>query len=97
MDATDKSLEPDDPFEFTAVPYPVTDEVEADREMARCFIEEFALMGWSADRVRRLFGSEFFVGTHGIIERRGQLFVDELVAETFGGMTGDRPGIGEVP
>lgn len=84
MDASDKSLEPDDPFAFTAIAYPVEDQEEADRAMARCFIEEFALMGWSADRVRRLFRSGFFAGTHGILERRGEAFVDALVAETFG-------------
>lgn len=84
MDASDKTLEPDDPYAFTAMRYPVDDPVASDREMARCFIEEYALMGWSADRVRRLFGSPFFAGTHGILERRGQAFVDELVAETFG-------------
>lgn len=84
-----KSLEPDDPYAFMAMSYPVRDEEEADREMARCFIEEFALMGWSADRVRRLFRTEFFVGTHAILERRGQWFVDEIVAETFGESAGN--------
>ena len=90
-----KSLEPDDPYEFTAMSYPVRDEEEADREMARCFVEEFALMGWSADRVRRLFRSEFFVATHGILERRGQPFVDEIVAETFGESIGNDQGTTE--
>jgi hypothetical protein len=84
VDASDKSLEPGDPFAFTAVSYPVEDQEEADRAMARCFIEEFALMGWPADRIRRLFGTGFFAGTHGILERRGEAFVDALVAETFG-------------
>jgi hypothetical protein len=95
VDGMAKSLEPDDPYEFTAMSYPVLDEEEADREMARCFIEEFALMGWSADRVRRLFRSEFFVGTHGILERRGQPFVDEIVAETFGESIGNDQGTTE--
>jgi len=90
VDASDKSLEPDDPFAFTAIAYPVEDQEEADRAMARCFIEEFALMGWSGDRVRRLFGTGFFAGTHGILERRGEAFVDALVAETFG----ERPADG---
>lgn len=83
MDAKDKSYEPEDPFTFTAMGYPVEDQEEADRAMARCFIEEFALMGWPAERVRRLFRSGFFAGTHGIFERRGEAFVDALVAETF--------------
>ncbi|MGZ5306397.1 MAG: hypothetical protein ACXWEG_06665 [Actinomycetota bacterium] len=83
MDARDKSYEPEDPFAFTAMGYPVEDQEEADRAMARCFIEEFALMGWPAERVRRLFRSAFFAGTHGIFERQGGSFVDALVAETF--------------
>jgi hypothetical protein len=91
VDASDKSLEPGDPFAFTAVAYPVEEQEEADRAMGRCFIEEFALMGWSADRIRRLFGSGFFAGTHGILERRGEAFVDALIAETFG----NPPGGGE--
>ena len=94
MDAKDKSYEPDDPFTFAAVRYPVEDQEEADRAMARCFIEEFALMGWSSDRVRRLFRSGFFAGTHGIFERRGEAFVDALVADTFGESLGGRDETG---
>ncbi|MEO8423938.1 MAG: hypothetical protein ABI595_08495 [Actinomycetota bacterium] len=83
MDARDKVFEPDDPLTFTAMGYPVEDQGEADRAMGLCFIEEFALMGWSAERVRGLFRSGSFAGTHGILERQGQAFVDALVAETF--------------
>jgi hypothetical protein len=83
VDAADKVFEPDDPLTFTAVGYRVEDQVEADRVMARCFIEEFALMGWPAERVRGLFRSGSFTGTHGILERQGETFVDALVAETF--------------
>ena len=83
MDARDKSFEPDDPLAFTAMGYPVEDQEEADRAMAIYFIEEFALMGWSAERVRHLFRSESFAGTHGIFERQGEAFVDALVTGVF--------------
>lgn len=95
MDAMDKVFEPDDPLTFTAVGYPVDDQEAADRAMARCFIEEFALMGWSAERVRGLFRSGSFAGTHGILERQGETFVDTLVAETFVPLrSGDTPTMG---
>lgn len=77
-------FEPDDPMTFTAVAYPVEDREEADREMARCFIEEYALMGWSPERIRGLFRSGAFAGTHAILERRGEPFVEALLAQTFG-------------
>ncbi|HET9672965.1 MAG TPA: hypothetical protein VFQ40_08985 [Actinomycetota bacterium] len=83
VDASDKILEPDDPYQLTTMAYPVEDGQSSDREMARCFIEEYALMGWSRDRIRRLFGSPFFAGTHGILERRGSDFIEALLAETF--------------
>lgn len=84
MDPSGKAYEPDDPFTLVATGYPVADEEVADREMARCFIEEYALMGWPAHRIRHLFGSQFFAGTHAILLRRGEAFVDALLAEAFG-------------
>jgi hypothetical protein len=35
----EKDLEQDDPYEFVAVRYPVEAGVDADAEMARCFVE----------------------------------------------------------
>jgi hypothetical protein len=80
----DKFLEADDPFEFVGATYPVDDGEAADKAMTRCFVEEYALMGWSAARIRRLFESPLYAGTHAVLERRGNAFVDSVIAEVFG-------------
>ncbi len=90
-----KAYEPEDPFAMMAAGYPVSDPEVADREMARCFIEEYALLGWSAARIRRLFRSGFFAGTHGVFLRRGPAFVDGLVDEVFGTRAGAPSSDGE--
>ena len=79
-----KDLEADDPYAFVAVRFPVDPGVDPDEQMARCFIEEYALLGWPRERVRRLFDFETFSGTHDILRRRGPAFVDALVADVFG-------------
>ena len=79
-----KDLEPDDPFEPVVARYPVTSVVEADREMACCFVAEYALMGWPARRIRRLFDAPFYQGTHAILERNGPAFVDGVIAAVLG-------------
>ncbi|MEO8323032.1 MAG: hypothetical protein ABI571_02720 [Actinomycetota bacterium] len=84
MRPKDKALEADDPFEFVGATYPVEDGEAADREMTRCFVEEYALMGWSAERIRGLFRSPFYAGTHAVLVRRGDGFVDSVITEIFG-------------
>jgi hypothetical protein len=79
-----KDLDPDDPFEPVVARYPVASPVEADREMARCFVAEYALMGWPARRIRRLFDAPFYQGPHAILARNGPAFVDGVIAETLG-------------
>lgn len=87
-----KDLEPDDPFGPVVARYPVTSVVEADREMARCFVAEFALMGWPARRIRRLFDAPFYQGPHAILERNGPAFVDGVIVETLGPAVLDTEG-----
>ena len=79
-----KALEQEDPFEPVVARYPVASVVEADREMARCFVAEYALIGWPARRIRRLFDAPFYQGPHAILERNGPAFIDDVIAETFG-------------
>lgn len=80
----DKELEDDDPYEVVGVRYPVVDSLEADRELARCFVEEYALIGWSPARIRGLFTSQEYAGAHGLATRRGMALIDEALGETFG-------------
>jgi hypothetical protein len=82
--ASAKGFESDDPYELVGVRYPVPPGVDADRELARCFVEEFALMGWPRRRVRGLFDLPRYEGAHDVLRRRGPALIDEIVAEVFG-------------
>ena len=52
---------------------------EALTGMARCFVEEFARMGWSGERILRLFRNHFYRGPHQILRMKGEDFVRGLV------------------
>ena len=80
----DKNLEDDDPYALVAVRFPVPEGVDGDRELARCFVEEFALMGWSSPRIRELFTQPLYTGAYEIAVRRGMDLIDDVLAETFG-------------
>ena len=79
----EKQFEADDPFVFVAVRYPVDSERDQDLEMARCFIEEYALMGWPGSQIRLLFKSPLYAGPHAIYRKWGMQPVDELTKEIF--------------
>lgn len=80
--AADKELEQDDPFELVAVTFPVDE--AADFEMARCIVEEYALMGWGREQVGRLFTTPLYAGPHDVYRRRGDEFVKRAVSAVFG-------------
>ncbi len=90
----DKSVEDDDPYALTGVRYPVAEGVDADREVALAIVEEFALSGWSADRIRELFAAPESGSMHSIARRRGEEFVDNLLGVVFEGghLTKERAG-----
>jgi hypothetical protein len=75
-----KDADPDDPLALVGVPVPV-DEATFD-DMARCFVEEYVRDGWSDARLLALFRSPFYAGLHVIWRRRGEAWVDDLVAQT---------------
>ncbi|HZJ07814.1 MAG TPA: hypothetical protein VFD59_20485 [Nocardioidaceae bacterium] len=81
----DKELDVEDPYELVGMRYPVPEGVDGDRELARCFVEEFALMGWPAVRIRELFTEPSYTGAHEIASRRGMNLIDDVLTETFGG------------
>lgn len=80
----EKEFEGDDPLEFVAHRFPVPPGVDMDAEMARCFIEEFALMGMPKEKVFHIFASRFFAGTHAVLESRGEAFVRSLIEGVYG-------------
>lgn len=81
----DKELGVEDPYALVGVRYPVPEGIDGDREVARCFVEEYALMGWTADRIRQLFTQPGYTGAYAIARRRGMGLIDTVLAETFGG------------
>ena len=84
VDLSEKGFEADDPYEFVGMRYPAEPGTDPDELMARCFIEEYALMGMPRDRIMRMFESQHFHGTHGILERRGRSFVTAIADSIYG-------------
>ncbi|HEY4668321.1 MAG TPA: hypothetical protein VIH05_00950 [Tepidiformaceae bacterium] len=80
----EKEFELDDPYEFVAVRFPVDSAVDQDEVMARCFIEEYALIGMPRERVLHLFQSPAFVSPRGIFESRGEEFVQKIIDDVYG-------------
>ena len=80
----DKGFEHDDPMELVGHTYPVESQVEHDQAAALTFIEEYALMGWPAGRIRGLFDSAEYTACFDIRNRRGDAFIDDLIANVFG-------------
>ena len=69
----EKEFELDDPFQPVAVRLatPGYDGVEA---MARCFVEEFALLGWPPERIFKLFTAPQFAGSYSVFQERGEAY-----------------------
>lgn len=50
-------------------------------KMARTFVEEYMLMGWSDEEILSLFQEPFYKGTHDILKKQGEPFVKKIIAE----------------
>ena len=74
-----KRLEPEDPMALVGVGFDRRPNEEALTEMARCFVEEYARMGWNGERILRLFHNPFYRGPHQILRRKGIDFVRRLI------------------
>ena len=82
-----KEHEPEDPLELVGVQMKEGPDEQALEEMARCFIEEYARMGWNGERILKLFRNSFYRGPNQILRAKGEEFVRERI-ETI---TGTRP------
>ena len=80
----EKEFEADDPYEFVAMRYTAEPGTDPDEVMARCFIEEYALLGMPRDRIMRMFQSSAFQGTHSILDRRGGEFIRAIADGIYG-------------
>ena len=71
----------EDPLELNGVAF-VTAEDTTDA-MCECFIEEFMRMGYGQAQILALFRNPHYLGMHMVLEKRGEPFVRERVAEVF--------------
>ncbi len=78
-----KDYEGDDPMELIGFAYPV-DMLEADRDLTRVLVEEFALAGFSGVEVAGLFESPAYAASHAVLRRQGPDFVRQIIGDVFG-------------
>jgi hypothetical protein len=71
--------DPTDPQVLVGVALPSSE--EATREMAYVFAEEFARMGFDAQRVLSLFRDPFYAGAHGAYCSLGEESIRSIVEE----------------
>ena len=74
--------DPTDPSVLVGVELPA--DVEATREMAWVFAEEFARMGFDAPRILALFRSPFYAGAHQALRVLGEAEVTAIIGECVG-------------
>ena len=72
----------EDPLELAAQEIPAG--VEHVEEMAKCFIEEFRRMGWSAPAVYALFRKAEYHGPHVAFQQLGDARIRGLVEQQYG-------------
>ncbi len=71
--------DPEDPLALQGIEVPGSE--SETREMARCFAEEFARMGWATLRILRLFQDARYAGPHRAFLLLGEKAIREIVAE----------------
>ena len=74
--------DPTDPNVLVGVALPA--DIEATRDMAWVFSEEFARMGFDAPRILGLFRSPFYAGAHQALRLLGEAEVTTIVEECVG-------------
>jgi hypothetical protein len=72
----------EDPFEAVAVSLATAEDTT--EEMARTFVEEFALLGFPPEKIMRLFRNPFYAGAHMVYTQRGEDFIQGLLRDVFG-------------
>jgi hypothetical protein len=78
-----KAAEATDPYVASAVEISTPDHDGA-AAMARTFVEEFARIGWSRDRIGRMFRQPRYVAAHVVYQTRGPEFVAKVIEEVLG-------------
>ena len=84
-----KDVAPEDPLEIVGVVLDRPIDRRGLDDMARTFVEEYALMGWPAKRILTLFRQPFYGGAHDAYEALGEARILELIEETIGPVEDD--------
>jgi hypothetical protein len=71
----------EDPFELNGMAF-LTHEDTTDA-MAETFTEEFLRMGYNHKQILTLFRSRHYLGPNMALEKRGEPFIRDLIAEVF--------------
>ncbi|MCC7229651.1 MAG: hypothetical protein IT203_04600 [Fimbriimonadaceae bacterium] len=88
-----KDFETDDPYALVGQGFPCPPGYDSMGEMARCFIEEFAMIGYSEALILNLFKSPYYQGPHGVFKARGEGYVRDLMAEVFSAVDRSNPHV----
>ena len=82
----EKEFEAEDPLSLTGMilDLPKEEAMKAEAEMAACFIEEYAMIGYDNEAIFALFKDPFYQGTHAVLETRGETFIRGLIREVCG-------------
>jgi len=72
--------DPTDPMTLHGVEVETTSD-EAMIEMATCFVEEYARMGFDADRIWRMFHTQGYAGPALALHALGEERIGEVIAE----------------
>ncbi len=74
-------LNEQDPFELVGIVVPgEPGQLEA---MAQALIEEYILLGRNQKQLIALFANPFFLATHRIYLQKGELYIRQLILETY--------------
>lgn len=71
----------EDPFELNGMAF--LSHEDTTNDMAECFTEEFMRMGYSHKQVLALFRNPHYLGPHMALEKRGEPFIRDLIADVF--------------
>jgi len=74
--------DPTDPNVLVGIGVPA--DMEATRDMAWVFAEEFARMGFGALRILGLFRSPVYAGAHGALQVLGEPEISAIIGECVG-------------
>jgi hypothetical protein len=72
-----KDFEKQDPMELMGMVMPGDENTL--EEMAECFIDEYARLGWGERQIMALFVSPMFMATHRVYRTKGEDYVRDLI------------------